>query len=46
MDCFYPDHPLTRALVERGYKELTPVQSAVLAADAKGRDLLVSAQTG
>jgi ATP-dependent RNA helicase DeaD len=46
MDCFSPDHPLTRALVERGYTDLTPVQSAVLAADARGRDLLVSAQTG
>jgi ATP-dependent RNA helicase DeaD len=38
--------PLARALAERGYDELTPVQQAVLAPDAAGRDLLVSAQTG
>ena len=38
--------PLSRALSERGYAEPTPVQAAVLAADADGRDLLVSAQTG
>ena len=37
---------LARALSERGYEEPTPVQSAVLAAEAEGRDLLVSAQTG
>jgi ATP-dependent RNA helicase DeaD len=37
---------LDRALSERGYTELTPVQAAVLAADAAERDLLVSAQTG
>jgi ATP-dependent RNA helicase DeaD len=35
-----------RALAERGYTEPTPVQAAVLAADALERDLLVSAQTG
>ncbi len=34
------------ALTERGYTELTPVQSAVTGDDAKGRDLIVSAQTG
>ena len=40
-------HPsLLQALAERGYAEPTPVQAAVLAADAAGRDLLVSAQTG
>ncbi|ABD04891.1 DEAD/DEAH box helicase [Rhodopseudomonas palustris HaA2] len=38
--------PLARALAERHYSEATPVQSAVLAPDAAGRDLLVSAQTG
>jgi ATP-dependent RNA helicase DeaD len=38
--------PLARALAERNYNEPTPVQAAVLADDALGRDLLVSAQTG
>lgn len=38
--------PLARALAERNYNEPTPVQTAVLAQDAQGRDLLVSAQTG
>jgi ATP-dependent RNA helicase DeaD len=38
--------PLARALAERGYDEPTPVQAAVLAADAADRDLIVSAQTG
>lgn len=38
--------PLMRALTERGYAQLTPVQSAVLEPEAAGRDLLVSAQTG
>ncbi len=38
--------PLARALAERNYDEATPVQKAVLASDAVGRDLLVSAQTG
>jgi ATP-dependent RNA helicase DeaD len=38
--------PLARALAERNYDRLTPVQTAVLADDAGGRDLLVSAQTG
>lgn len=37
---------LARALAERNYNESTPVQAAVLADDAVGRDLLVSAQTG
>jgi len=37
---------LARALTERGYTELTPVQTAVLEAQAEARDLLVSAQTG
>lgn len=38
--------PLATALAERGYTTLTAVQQAVLAPDARGRDLLVSAQTG
>lgn len=38
--------PLARALAERDYNDPTPVQKAVLAAEAVGRDLLVSAQTG
>lgn len=38
--------PLARALAERNYNDPTPVQKAVLAEDAAGRDLLVSAQTG
>jgi ATP-dependent RNA helicase DeaD len=38
--------PLARALAERNYDQPTPVQSAVLASEASGRDLLVSAQTG
>ncbi len=37
---------LAQALAEREYAEPTPVQSAVLAPEAEGRDLLVSAQTG
>ena len=40
-------HPtLQRALAARSYVEPTPVQLAVLAEDARDRDLLVSAQTG
>ena len=38
--------PLASALAARGYAEPTPVQAAVLAPEAAGRDLLVSAQTG
>jgi ATP-dependent RNA helicase DeaD len=37
---------LDEALTARGYAALTPVQSAVLAAEAEDRDLIVSAQTG
>lgn len=37
---------IARALTERDYKDATPVQAAVLEADAEDRDLLVSAQTG
>jgi len=38
--------PLGEALAERGYAQLTPVQTAVLEPEALGRDLVVSAQTG
>ena len=34
------------ALAARGYANPTPVQAAVLQDDARGRDLVVSAQTG
>jgi ATP-dependent RNA helicase DeaD len=37
---------LARALAARGFTALTAVQDAVLAPEAQGRDLLVSAQTG
>ena len=37
---------LADALTARGYEALTPVQAQVTEADAHGRDLLVSAQTG
>ncbi len=37
---------VSAALTQRGYVEATPVQAAVLDADAAGRDLVVSAQTG
>ena len=37
---------LSEAIAARGYTALTPVQSAVIGEEAKGRDLLVSAQTG
>ncbi len=43
---FATNPALNRALTERGYTELTPVQEAVLADGAEARDLLVSAQTG
>ncbi len=44
---FPPINPaLARALATRDYLEPTPVQSAVLAPETAGRDLLVSAQTG
>ncbi|MFV0303196.1 MAG: DEAD/DEAH box helicase [Paracoccus sp. (in: a-proteobacteria)] len=38
--------PLAAALAGRGYDSLTAVQQAVLEPGARGRDLLVSAQTG
>ena len=37
---------LDEALTARGYTALTPVQNAVIAEEAVGRDLVVSAQTG
>ena len=37
---------LSDALTARGYEALTPVQTHVTEEEAKGRDLLVSAQTG
>src|SRR5438046_5491717 len=37
---------LAAALAARCYEQLTPVQSAVLAEEAEGRDLIVSARTG
>ena len=37
---------LGEALAARGYAEPTPVQAAVLEVEARGRDLVVSAQTG
>ncbi len=44
---FLPANPqLAQALTARNYTEPTPVQAAVLADAALGRDLLVSAQTG
>ena len=44
---FLNSHPaLGRALLEREYNIATPVQRAVMEADAESRDLLVSAQTG
>lgn len=38
--------PLAEALAAHGYTELTAVQSQVIQPEAKGRDLVVSAQTG
>lgn len=38
--------PLKRALEARGFESLTPVQTAVLEAEAEGRDLQISSQTG
>ena len=38
--------PIARALAAKGYETLTAVQDAVIAEEAAGRDLLVSAQTG
>ena len=38
--------PVAEAIAERGYTAPTPVQAQVITAEAQGRDLLVSAQTG
>ena len=38
--------PLAAALAAKGYESLTAVQKSVLASEAQGRDVLVSAQTG
>lgn len=38
--------PLAKALADKGYETLTPVQEAVLDPTFSGQDLLVSAQTG
>jgi len=43
---FQTNPALSRALIARGYTDLTPVQEAVLEAGTEARDLLVSAQTG
>ena len=40
------DPVLAKALADRGYANLTPVQTAVLEPQTQGRDLLVSARTG
>lgn len=37
---------IVQALEKRGYKDLTPVQKAMLAPELEGQDALVSAQTG
>ena len=49
--CYMTDMPLVppalaEALATRGYETLTQVQSAVIAPELAGKDLLVSAQTG
>jgi ATP-dependent RNA helicase DeaD len=46
MDTYEIAAPLAAALASQGYENLTAVQTAVLANEARGRDLLVSAQTG
>jgi ATP-dependent RNA helicase DeaD len=38
--------PIASALTTRGFTELTPVQSAVVAAESQGQDLRISSQTG
>ena len=44
---FSSTHPaLAKALIARGYTDLTPVQTQVSAPEVGNRDLLVSAQTG
>ncbi len=46
MTFFETSPALARALEERNYITPTPVQAAVLASEAQGGDILVSAQTG
>jgi ATP-dependent RNA helicase DeaD len=46
MTLFVTSPMLAKALAQRNYVDATPVQSAVLTAEATERDLLVSAQTG
>ncbi len=46
MTLFVTSPMLAKALAQRNYIDATPVQSAVLTAEAAERDLLVSAQTG
>ncbi|RTL84242.1 MAG: DEAD/DEAH box helicase [Hyphomicrobiales bacterium] len=46
MTFFQTDAKLARALADRNYTSATPVQSAVLAEESQGGDILVSAQTG
>lgn len=46
MTTFDTAAPLAQALASQNFTEPTPVQTAVLAPEAAGRDLLVSAQTG
>lgn len=38
--------PIRSAMLRRGFEQLTPVQQAVVEADAGGRDLRISSQTG
>ena len=37
---------LGAVLADRGFTELTPIQTAVLSPDVAGRDLRISSQTG
>jgi ATP-dependent RNA helicase DeaD len=46
LNVFDTSPTLARALAAQNYDEPTPVQAAVLAPDASGRDMVVSAQTG
>ena len=47
-DISFPEVPagLGPVLAERGFTELTPIQTAVLDPDVIGRDLRISSQTG
>ena len=37
---------IAKAMIQRGYEKLTPVQEEVIKKNYSGLDLLVSAQTG